>query len=970
MENDLNSYGTYIGTIIIMLVFLVGLIIIIDELYNISKFCYRYTYLYNYGKVNENTCKENKIEYETTRFRIYNEIDKYKFNKDLFSKSWLNYAYFITILILTILLCLAFGYLFRDLFIKNNATCEVNNPNSDSDTVGWSVLKIIMRCFCGSCHKIIPNCFVNYLMLGIIILVYPAIYILKVFFKTDYTTDNKDYLVKIFHLIFFISVVFYVYYIYMEDDETQKTKEKYIKMLVYLFFIAIFYANNYFFNTKFNEYSSLTLLGNSNNNSNENDIDTTFFDMYKQEEPIKPQTIDKPPMLATFKYCTSNELYKGSDTYCSNMSNLNVNLNLNYQNSNNAYFNCVYNNPNNKVEIDKYLRERNFYAIDKFIIDDYYKKLKKYDDDMQIYNYKYNIYKTYNNEFPEIVYLLFHMVPKMTGINKKENQLLLILIVLVIILTYYLKMNNNENMDYVYYTIYLYLLGLISISLLVNGVLTYNTFVNKYLIYEPLHNYKNSLYNKNIILNMIINKDTSQQYLYKLNTDKFNDKISGLTLTPVLSYKLQTSPSDTTGTEISLDNFINKVKKDPSIINADFYNLNSPVPPSTDNLNQNDYKVVLNIQLNFYKTIYSSLLIKNDGIYDSKFLITRLSENRGAENYVKFNYYKITSVDTNNYLSLNSGTLETSGNISDELKFMLKLIENNFISSEADIPKRINQLKLNLDYYIFNNNKAEFNYENEKSITFASFIDTYITYTYNQINYKDVITSKNDVLINIVSNYKLNKILIDNAFNIYGEFLKDFRKNVISLFNSCGVACDYTDFIDIKTNMDKFKKALFTNPSNVNYAYKFKLTTNEPNIDLYKQIIILNSGKINDSMNKHFNLMKIYIKSLKTSNYITASGGFGGTSSGTVDASKSYTQEIIKEIIKNYNLYNLDSKRHIGNDFIIKGLNINPNYSKSKYDKFNTLDIKKMKISIDNVSSSFIILIIIFAIILIEPTVI
>ena len=44
---NLNLYGSYIGTIIIVIVFIIGLIIIIDEVYNMCRFCYRYTYLYN-----------------------------------------------------------------------------------------------------------------------------------------------------------------------------------------------------------------------------------------------------------------------------------------------------------------------------------------------------------------------------------------------------------------------------------------------------------------------------------------------------------------------------------------------------------------------------------------------------------------------------------------------------------------------------------------------------------------------------------------------------------------------------------------------------------------------------------------------------------------------------------------------------------------------------------------------------------
>ena len=120
---DLNGDGKIIGTIIISIVFFIALIIIIDEIYNITKFTYRYTYLYNYGKINENICSINNIEYEKARFRIYNEINNYKLEKDLYNKTWINYLYYITIFILSILISIAFGYLFYNLFIKNNINC-------------------------------------------------------------------------------------------------------------------------------------------------------------------------------------------------------------------------------------------------------------------------------------------------------------------------------------------------------------------------------------------------------------------------------------------------------------------------------------------------------------------------------------------------------------------------------------------------------------------------------------------------------------------------------------------------------------------------------------------------------------------------------------------------------------------------------------------------------------------------------
>ena len=983
MSEDLNSYGTYIGSIIIMLVFIVGLIIIIDEIYNMTKFCYRYTYLYNYGKVNENTCKDSKLEYETARFRIYNEIAKYKFDKDLFSKSWFNYIYIISILLLSILLCIGFGYLFKYLFIDNNIDCEVNDPYSNEEKEGWSMLKLIMRCFCGNCHQLIPNCLTNYILLGIILIIYPLIYILKIFFKVDFTFKG-GYITKMFHVIFFILIVFYTYYIYIEKESgkellsTAMIKPKYLKIFIYLIFICIFYANNYFLNNKFEDYNNLYLFKNLSTNTNidDNNIDTTFFDIYKQEEPIKPVPIEKPSFLNEFKYCSSNDFSNPNNKYCS-MVNSKKKETIYYRHTD-PYYKCLYNNQDFKYkdQIDKYISEKNYYAIDKLIIDDYYKKLKKYEDDLRIYTYKYNIYKNNKNEFPEIVYFLFTMLPRMLGINKQEIQLLLILIIIVIFLVYYLKINDNIHTNYVYYTIYLYLLGIISLTILVNAILTYNTYVNKYLIYEPLHNYKNMLYNKNIILNMIINNDITLKKLYEINTDKFKEKLLNSGLNQNMRYKLKKS-EESEPILATLDEFVNKIKLNPTEINrsADFYNFNSPIPfnadqftisPSTESPSAIDH--LLNIQLKFYKTIYSSILDKsiknlNENI-QPKFLINRTINNR-SDNYIKFNFYK-TKDDTTPYiLTLNSGALISRVNT--EIVYFFKLIEKCFINNDNDIMKRINQLKLNMDYYIYNNpsGMSMKDYSNTSSITFTNFIDIRTNYTNKEIlRDNDSKNSKDPYLNGIIKNYKYNKQLIDKAFDIYAEFLKEFRKIIITFLNNNGVLCNYNDNIDINNKLLQIKKKIFNinNPKD-DTTLSFKTIPQETNIDIYKTILINTMTKINDLMTKYFNLIKIYIRSFTTiPDFIIENSE---TTNDNITQSS-----IIKTIISNYNLYNIDSKRHIDSTFIRKFFNIDPNYKKSKYDTYDTTDIKKIKISTDNVSMSFIILIIIFTIILIEPIVI
>ena len=204
---DLNGDGKIIGTIIISIVFFIALIIIIDEIYNITKFTYRYTYLYNYGKINENICSINNIEYEKARFRIYNEINNYKLEKDLYNKTWINYLQYISILTFAILLSISFGYLFYNLFVSNNEDCI------ETDINNMSFIKQILQCICADCHIYIPNCFLNYLMVFFLILVYPLIYLLKVGLNYDLTW-NSGFTKRIVHICVFLTLVYFINYNY------------------------------------------------------------------------------------------------------------------------------------------------------------------------------------------------------------------------------------------------------------------------------------------------------------------------------------------------------------------------------------------------------------------------------------------------------------------------------------------------------------------------------------------------------------------------------------------------------------------------------------------------------------------------------------------------------------------------------------------------------------------------------------
>jgi len=847
---NLNSDGKTIGTIIITIIFLIGLIIIIDEIYNLTKFAYRYTYLYNYGNMNEKVCDKNKLEYETARFRIYNEINKYKLEKDVFNKTWLNYLVYIGIFILSVLISISFGYLYYHFFINNNSNCTTTPTDENK-----SILKQILECLCADCHTYIPNCLINYIMLFVLIIVYPLIYILKSAIKVDFTW-NSSYYIKLLHILFFIGLVYYLIVIFIQKSE-ETNEDRYNKALIYTFFIIIFYMNNYIFNKNFDEFNNITKVYNLYNNKNESqkEADTTFFDIYKQEEPLKPDKIEIPDELKNYKEYNYDEYIKLSEK--------------------------------EKLEYTEITKK----------IKDYYKNVETYDNDLQNYKDKYNVYKNNRKEFPDVIYILYTMLPELTGIHNREIQILFIILVLLIIFIYYLKSNNNKYGDYVFYTAFIYILGILSITIITSAVLNYNTYLNKYLIYEPINNYKNSINNKNTIFNLIIKNDKLLKEFYERTSAKLNGKLS-----------IGEDNSSTT----DITNLIKNIK-DKNEIN----NLIPTIPNNSDKLS------ILGFQLKFYKTIYSYTLLISDDIYNSQ-----ITED---DKYNKYNYYYDNSKKYFSTQNLNSLNKEDY----DKLKEYIKLL---LVNDENAIKERIKQLKINLKFYVYNDEKTT-NFNNIK-------LDKSLIIKKKDI--KEIPVDKNEGEL-----YNQNLNLIDKAFDIYEEFLIDCRNIFIELFNNLKISCSYTNYINVNEKIVELDNVLLNKDKN-----GFKDNKNEPAIDIYKKIIENTIGKLDKSLKKHINIIKIYVRL------------FQSIETGGVGINIANKTEIIQKIINNYNLFANDEDKHTSNDFYKFYIKLKSNFVSNKYNSFDSLDLKKMNISTNNVSWSFIILIIIFAIILLEPLII
>ena len=970
-SKDLNYYGKSIGTIIIFLIFIIGLIIIIDEFYNLTKFCYRYTYLYNFGNINEETCKRdnnNVIEYETARFRIYNELTKYKFHRDLFNKTWLNYLIVITILFLTLMICIVFGYLFHHLFIQFNSSCSFNKEDFKNETKKSEIsfLNLLLYCLQGDNATFLPNCTFNYIILFIIIIIYPVLYLMKFFLKIDYTTTNNSFYIKTFHLAVFISIIYYEYILFINKGDNNP-EEAYYKMGIYFIFIIVFYLADNIFNKTFDDYSSLSKVV----NIYKNDInDINFFDIYKQQEPIKPIEPVKPPTLDNFKYCKTEDFNNENDSYCYNLilpknsaitqpttlaqataiiANGTI-TSINLTNNGAGYVQektfvfikgdgvgakatavittdggvssiTINNGGKNyktipKIEIKHINKDYLInYTNDKNKYDNYIREKEEYKKDIKIYNTKYNIYKNNLIEFPNGLYIFKNILPNLLGINKTNIQILFIILIIISVIIYLLnKYNQNKYADYIYFTIYIYIIAILTLLILSNAVLTYNTYINKYLIYEPTAYYKEDFNNTNAIFSALLIKD--------INKMKANNFINYYNILNDKSVKLFETPNDIT--KINYDNINNYITEKS----------NTPLRNDTNtNPNISSYPEINKLIININRLIYS-YIIKIP--YNKEFDFTLITD---FSNFIGNMSDISIKPDTTNIID------NINTNFSSGFRTFLIIIKTLFLEDKSKINNVINEMEDVLMRMIYTNDT------NNITLTNKDFYKIFLNL--NKYKYKDIDISKETT--ELIEIYKYNNIIISKILEVFKNLILTFRTNVVYLLNITDNYCNEDEIINIDLKLNQFMKKIFVsvkynfNESNYNLSYNIKTSTQESKINIYKRSIDNNIRRINLSLIKHLNAIK-YLMSFISPN---------------LDEPNS----LDKVIINNYNFFNSDNKKHIDNKFLTKSLKIYNSY-KNNYHLYKNNNLEELNNSINNISWSFTILIIIFAVVLLEPTIV
>lgn len=961
MKFNNNENINTLSTICIIITFLYSIILIVDELFNISYFTYKYTYFYNYGTFTENFNNTQTIECETNRYNVYNNIDKYYLYKDNFNKSYFNYLVIVIATILTIIITISYGVYFYNKFIHTqSAKCSFTPLEKD-----MSYIKQILRCICEDCHEFIPNCSFNYFILIIIILIIPITYLLKLSFSIDYTPVSNKSLLGFLYISLFILLLFYYSYVIFTNSSSNKLNIT----LTFFILTIIFISSGYIYNYIYSKYANKLL--------NTSQSLTSFMDIYKQLPPIKPKEPVKPYY-----------------------NNENLLLNFNY----------IKDNDNKPINYD----------IKKKIFEDYFTNLKDFDNNMKIYNDKYNIYKNTQMTFPQNIYII-DMIGNMLGLN---NKVIIYMIILLILLYVVLYINDNNNDEETIINMCIkYLICIISIIILIDAILYYNTYINKYIIYEPLAHYKNDMTVANTKLNLLLNSTDGYGFYNKLinnissNNGNNNSNNKSITKLQIFENIKRISYDDTKFDYTELSNI------DSNIGNISDMNIISDIPIEgfftytisidfTNTTDDNPLKSILTSISEYTCINNNNIDIKSFNFHYSKNEIITIIDPK-LKTYYRYIYYKLlyykyyyekklelglenketiktinnqlininnnilkfnlnTYIDKENHVSnINNITTCVSSNdvsvdnlnvqIKDTLKLlnMFKTLTDYIVCTGVNIAQSANNItynphyEINKNYYILNNNtiklpiKITDNNGNEYNIKINDIpvageakISSFNFYSKNTEfkkitinNQFDLIyTTNNDQIyysLNIVDIPKLKK---DNKYTLPFRcyYYKPSIKNKILL-------CLYNKLVNLKTHFSYtlLQKKLLTRHISDNNKYE-----------------------MNDTQNDEANLNKIWIEKVRLyyKMFFSAFSINAITTRKTIDCNdmnKSFIflspdTNAISYLILLYNLYMIDVNT-IENDLrytidylIYNDINTNDNFDIFKTDD-NLKSLKSIK---------------------------
>lgn len=322
---------------------------------------------------------------------------------------------------------------------------------------------------------------------------------------------------------------------------------------------------------------------------------TVFNDIYKQSPPIKPSYPAKPSILSDFSYDPKNTSAE--------------------------------------------------YKRQKEIVDNYYSAVKTYEKDLKYYNERYENYKKSITDILGEKVNIVNVFLNITGLNNYIHLIIIGFIIFFAVFYYYF------HKDDMIYMCMIYAISIFIVMTIMNAIQYYNTYLNKYIIYEPSAHYKSDIATVNTKLNLLLDPSNGEGfYNYLTNTKDtsddidtssfaINEKYINSIIRNLISGEIINNidnNDDNNKLKIVNDNLTKFAITDDNTIAYENYEVYIGVTPSTANTFNNDFikKISTLKRVNYYRyPVYILYLHYNNNI---KYQITP----NVLEYHNKLMYYK------------------------------------------------------------------------------------------------------------------------------------------------------------------------------------------------------------------------------------------------------------------------------------------------------------------------------------------